>query len=55
MTHPSFPYSESSVFSIALQPSSRSAFEKRRQIFDSIVDHEGRLARSEVGAFRWAD
>src|SRR5437879_3862967 len=29
--------------------------EKCCQILDSIVDHEGRLARSEVGAFRWTD
>src|SRR5207248_6517236 len=30
-------------------------FEKCCQIFDSIVDHEGRLARSEVLAVRWTD
>src|SRR5207253_3240191 len=30
-------------------------FEKCCQIFDSIVDHEGRLARSEVLAVCWTD
>src|SRR5438128_9218680 len=30
-------------------------FEKCCQIFDSIVDHEGRFARSEVVAVRWTD
>src|SRR5438128_4148439 len=30
-------------------------FEKCCQIFDSIVDHERRLARSEVFAVRWTD
>src|SRR5206468_12291690 len=30
-------------------------FKKCCQIFDSIVDHEGRLARSEVFAVRWTD
>src|SRR5215211_6821267 len=30
-------------------------FEKPREIFDSIVDHEGRLARSEVLAVCWTD
>src|SRR6185295_1706270 len=30
-------------------------FEKSCEIFDSIVDHEGRLARSEVLAIRWTD
>src|SRR5207245_9926658 len=30
-------------------------FKKCGQIFDSIVDHEGRLARSEVFAVRWTD
>src|SRR5204863_10222952 len=30
-------------------------FEECCQIFDSIVDHEGRRARSEVFAVRWTD
>jgi len=31
------------------------SFEKRCQIFDSIIHHEGRLARSEVLAVCWTD
>ncbi len=54
MTQPNFPYSESSS-SRARRNFLAQRFEESIQIFDSIVDHEGRLARSEVLAVRRTD
>ena len=55
MTHANFPYSDSSTFSRTLQPSSFSALTRAMQVFDAIVDHEGRGARREVVALGGAD
>src|SRR6185437_16128983 len=54
MTHPNFPYSESSVFSSTLQPSAQRP-KQGGQVLDTVVDHEGRLAWSEVTAICCTD